>query len=74
MKERTPELLGLEVMLMCKGSGHRLEEITKRVYGNMYEKNMVRVFRMLEVLMEEDVVVPCFINKQLRFKLNGGLI
>ena len=74
MKERTSEVLGLEILLQCRGSGKRLEEITKKVYGNMYEKNMVRVFRILEILMQEDVVVPCFINKCLRFKMNGGIV
>ena len=68
--ERTDILLGAEIFAVCKKKAKSIPELTKEIYGNKYAKNIYRVYCVTEILMSNELIVPIFKNKILRFKVN----
>ena len=74
MREYTTELLAVQVFGFCLNKSRTIEEITKRVYGNSNAKNINRVYQCCQILMSHGVLIPKFVNRELRFQIDGGII
>ena len=71
MKEYTDDLLFAHIFGMCLKKSYTIEEITRRVYKNNTAKNIVRIYQCCVVLMGHGVLVPKFVNRELRFQVDG---
>ncbi len=74
MKEHSKELLVTQIFGICFKHSRTIDEITQKIYGNGYAKNVVRVYQCYEILMEHGIVVPKFQNSQLRFQVNPDIL
>ena len=73
MVERSDYMLGAEVFACLKTRNMSIEMVTKKIYGNDYAKNVVRVYQCIVAFMSNDLVIPKFQNRTLLFgiKENG---
>jgi len=69
VRERTDIILATEIIAECK-TPQTVEKLCKNIYNNLYAKNYVRVYQILEILMKRGIVVPEFKNKCLYFQLD----
>jgi len=72
MVEKADFFLGTEVFALCKTKPRTIEEMTKKIYGNNYAKNVVRVYQVMVVFMKRGLLVPCFKDRVLTFKINNN--
>ena len=74
MKEYSEPLLITHIFGICFKHARTVDEITKRIYKNGHAKNIVRVYQCCEILMEYEILIPKFQNKQLRFQVNQDIL
>lgn len=74
MKELTEELLVTEIFGLCMSEPTTIEELTNKIYKNLYAKNIVRVYQCCEILMQRGVLVPKFINRKIMFQINNDVL
>ena len=70
MKELTEQLLVTEIFGLCMHNPMSIEELTNKIYKNMYAKNLVRVYQTVEIMMKRDILIPSFRNKTIKFKIH----
>ena len=73
-KELTNDVLFTHIFGMCLKKSHTIEEITYYVYNGNSAKCIVRVYQCCMVLMKHGVLVPKFINRELRFQVDGDML
>lgn len=70
MKEHTEELLVAQIFGLCMEEPKTIEDMTNRIYKNLYAKNIVRVYQCCEILMKRGVLIPKFHDRTLLFQID----
>jgi len=74
MKELTDELLVTQIFGLCIERPVSIEDMTNKIYKNLYAKNIVRVYQCCELLMKRGVIVPSFRNRTICFKVDDKIV
>lgn len=74
MKEHTEDLLVTQIFGLCVSRARSIEEMTSKIYKNLYAKNIVRVYQCCEILMKRGVLVPKFQNRTLLFQVEEKIL
>ena len=70
MKELTDDLLITEVFALLLTEARTIEDMTNKIYKNLYAKNIIRVYQTIEILLKRGIVIPKFINRTLLFQID----
>jgi hypothetical protein len=74
MKEHTEDLLVTQIFGLCMSKPLSIEDMTNKIYKNLYAKNIVRVYQCCEILMKRGILIPKFHNRTLLFQINDDII
>jgi hypothetical protein len=74
MKELTEQLLITEVFSLLLAESQTIEELTNKIYKNLYAKNIIRVYQTIEIMLKRGIAVPIFHDRILRFQLDRTII
>jgi len=70
MKKQSEALIGIKVITCCTERTRTVSDITKKIYGNVKENNIGRVFRIVEYLVTEKILIPKVNNGSLAFMVD----
>lgn len=73
-KELTDELLVTEIFSLCMTKPRTIEDMTNKIYKNLYAKNLVRCYQTCQILMKRGILVPSFRDKTISFKIDDKII
>ena len=74
-REMTDDILVAELFSLCMDEPRTIEELCNVLYDNMYAKNLVRVYLMVQVLLKRGLLIPSFTNdKEIKFKVDTKFI
>ena len=74
MKELTNDLLITEIFALLLTEARTLEDLTNKIYKNLYAKNIIRVYQTIEILLKRGIVIPKFVNRVLLFQIDTKAI
>jgi len=74
MKELTEQLLITEIFSLLLVEPRTIEDLTNKIYKNLYAKNIIRVYQTIEILLKRGIVVPVFRDRTLLFQLDRKVI
>lgn len=74
MKELTDQLLITEIFSLLLVSPLSIEDLTNKIYKNLYAKNIIRVYQTIEILLKRDIVIPKFIDHTILFQIDNKII
>lgn len=74
MRELTDDLLVAEIFSLLLTEARTIEELTNLIYKNLYAKNIIRVYQIIEILMKRGIVIPKFQNRVLLFQIEKKLV
>jgi hypothetical protein len=74
MKELTNDLLITEIFALLLTEARTIEDLTNRIYKNLYAKNIIRVYQTLEILLKRGIVTPKFVDRVLLFQIDTKAI
>jgi len=74
MKELTDDLLITEIFALLLTEARSIEDMTNKIYKNLYAKNIIRVYQTIEILLKRGIVIPKFINRTLQFQIDTKII
>ena len=74
MKELTDDLLITEVFALLLTEARTIEDMTNKIYKNLYSKNIIRVYQIIEILLKRGIVIPKFIDRTLLFQIDMKVV
>ena len=74
MKELTNDLLITEVFSLLLTEARTIEDLTNKIYKNLYAKNIIRVYQVIEILLKRGIVIPKFVDRVLLFQIDTKAI
>ena len=74
MKELTDDLLITEIFALLLTEARSIEDMTNKIYKNLYAKNIIRVYQTIEILLKRGIVIPKFIDRTLQFQIDTKII
>jgi len=74
MKELTNDLLITEIFALLLTEARTIEDLTNKIYKNLYAKNIIRVYQTIEILLKRGIVIPKFVNRVLLFQIDTKAI
>jgi len=74
MRELTDNLLITEIFSLLLTEARTIEDITNLIYKNLYAKNIIRVYQVIEILMKRGIVIPKFQNRILLFQIDNKVV
>jgi len=74
MKELTEQLLITEIFSLLLVEPRTIEDLTNKIYKNLYAKNIIRVYQTIEILLKRGIVVPVFRDRTLLFQLDRKML
>lgn len=74
MKELTNDLLITEIFALLLTEARTIEDLTNRIYKNLYAKNIIRVYQVIEILLKRGIVIPKFVDRVLLFQIDMKII
>ena len=74
MKELTDDLLITEIFALLLTEARSIEDMTNKIYKNLYAKNIIRVYQTIEILLKRGIVIQKFINRTLQFQIDTKII
>jgi len=74
VKELTDDLLITEVFALLLTEARTIEDMTNKIYKNLYAKNIIRVYQIIEILLKRGIVTPKFIDRTLLFQIDTKVI
>ena len=74
MKELTNDLLITEIFSLLLTEARTIEDLTNKIYKNLYAKNIIRVYQTIEILLKRGIVIPKSINRTLLFQIDTKVI
>jgi len=74
MRELTDDLLITEIFSLLLTEARTIEDITNLIYKNLYAKNIIRVYQVIEILMKRGIVIPKFQNRILLFQIDNKVV
>ena len=72
-KELTNELLVTEIFSLCMTEPRTIEDMTNKIYKNLYAKNLVRCYQTCQILMKRGIIVPTFRDRTISFKVDDRI-
>jgi len=74
VKELTNDLLITEIFALLLTEARTIEDLTNKIYKNLYAKNIIRVYQTIEILLKRGIVIPKFINRTLLFQIDMKVV
>ena len=74
MKELTNDLLITEIFSLLLTEARTIEDLTNKIYRNLYAKNIIRVYQVIEILLKRGIVIPKFVDRVLLFQIDTKVI
>jgi len=74
MKELTNDLLITEIFALLLTEARTIEDMTNKIYKNLYAKNIIRVYQTIEILLKRGIVIPKFVDRVLLFQIDMKVI
>jgi hypothetical protein len=74
MKELTEQLLITEIFSLLIAEPRTIEDLTNKIYKNLYAKNIIRVYQTIEILLKRGIVVPVFRDRTLLFQIDRKIL
>jgi hypothetical protein len=74
MKELTNDLLITEIFALLLTEARTIEDMTNKIYKNLYAKNIIRVYQTIEILLKRGIVIPKFVDRVLLFQIDMKII
>jgi len=74
MKELTNDLLITEIFSLLLTDARTIEDLTNKIYKNLYAKNIIRVYQTIEILLKRGIVIPKFVNRVLLLQIDTKAI
>jgi hypothetical protein len=74
MRELTDDLLITEIFSLLLTEARTIEDLTNLIYKNLYAKNIIRVYQVIEILMKRGIVIPKFQNRILLFQIDNKVV
>ena len=72
--KHTDDILVAKVFTSCLKRARTIDEISSRIYDHNSAKSIVRVFRCVESLISEHVLIPKCNNGSLCFQVDKDMI
>jgi hypothetical protein len=74
MKELTNDLLITEIFALLLTEARTIEDMTNKIYKNLYAKNIIRVYQTIEIFLKRGIVIPKFIDRTLLFQIDMKIV
>ena len=72
--KQSDALMATKIFMCCIKHSRSIPDITKRVYGNDKENNIGRIYKVIEFLITEGVIVPKVNDGHLLFQIDKEIV
>ena len=71
IEKQSDYLLGAKVFSIINKNPNTVEGVTKKIYGNLGARNIVRIYQCIMIMLKEGIMIPQFKNGVLIFKCDN---